>query len=76
MRLKDFTYNGAVGINEELEISQAFSSSTLGIGDENWDETTRIALADYMIGLWEKYKIKVRAGTHEATIIGTSNAQV
>lgn len=47
--------NGYIGINPEMMLSEGYDGH---IYADRWTPEERIELADYMIGLWQEYKLK------------------
>lgn len=50
---KFYANNGIVGISPDLRIYEGYDG---GPDDKNWSPEERRELADFMIGLWQRYK--------------------
>ncbi len=55
-----------IAINPELEIAEGYDGDLWGASghaydDPQWTPEERVELADYMIDLWERYKVTVLA---------------
>jgi hypothetical protein len=51
-----------IGINPLLELSEGYDSELTEYDQQNWTQQDKIALADYMISLWTKYRDSIRGG--------------
>lgn len=48
-----YANNYYIGINPDMELSEGYDG---GVDDHKWSPEERRELADFMIGLWTKYK--------------------
>lgn len=53
---------GFVGINDRLEVAEGYDGPIEGLRNidgpqDTWSESERAELADYMIDLWQRFKL-------------------